>query len=1370
MNDNKKTKHELIEELKASHSRIAELEDSENELYKEVANLKWIEDAIKEIKNKFKNLISTIPGVVFQREFDADWTMLFMSDEIENLSGYSASDFVKNYEMSFPGIIHPDDLPVVEEAIQHKIDNCEPYTMEYRIIDKDGRVRWVSDKGKGVYNKIGNIAWIDGVIFDITDQKLTALQIEQQNQELQATHKKLQATMEKLETTNLELTNAHTEAVESTERYKKFSEVATEGIVFHDRGKIVDTNSACDKMFGYKKSEMIGMSILDTAHKDYKHTLHQYVAHNTEQYEGMAIRKDGTAFPAEVYAKEVQYKGKTYRVATVKDLTYIKKAEEALRRSEQKLNSIVKNTPDVIYRLDKEGNITFINDAVKKYGYHPKDLLGESFLYIVHPEDRELAKYKIDEKRSGTRKTKNLEIRLITKKQSSLIHESSERGIINEKVFLIEAEGLYDSEKASASTFIGIQGVARDITERKQAEDAIRKNEEQYRLLADNVTDVIWTTDLDFQIKYVSPSVEKLRGYTIDEVLIQPLDKTLSPESLKYAYELLNYEFENIQNRTYKPKVIELELLRKDGSTVLTESTISILYNEDKTPNRILGVTRDITERKEMEKIFRENEKKYRMLFESAPVGIGMTHTDGEIINFNTKLTKITGYQKSELMNKNLKDMYYNIEDRWLLQKSLEEKGYLRDYEIKLRKKDGTIYDALFYLTPVVLEGENAILVVVSDITEFKRVEMELTESEERFRYLADASIEGIIINKDGICLEANQVAADIFGFKDPSEMIGIHAIDTIAPESHGIVKEHLFKHSEEPYEAIAQRKDGSTFPAEIRAKLMPYKGDTVRVTSIRDISEQKKVEAEKGKIESHLRQSQKMEAIGTLAGGIAHDFNNILSGIFGYTELALKKISQEDRVKSYLEQVLQASNRASDLVKQILTLSRQQDQEQKAISISPLVKEIVKLLRASLPTTVEIQKNISVQSDVILADATQIHQILMNLCTNAAHAMQQNGGILSIDLDNVTIDSRSVDINPDLTEGQYLKLSVTDTGHGISREIIDRIFDPFFTTKEKGKGTGLGLSVIHGIIKSYYGSITVESTEGKGTTFEVYLPLDMSLLKHDEIEDKIPLPGGNECVLLVDDEALLVKLEQELLEDLGYKVVSRTSSIEALEAFKSQPGKFDIVITDQTMPNLTGAYMAKEMIKIRPDIPIILCTGFSEQISPEKTRALGIKEFLYKPVISRNLAEAIRRALEKNDTSKQDEIISGDLSKMLPLFGKKILVAEDIPANRKLMALMLKKIGCESETVTNGIEALEKIRDMSFDAILMDINMPVMGGVEATKIIRKEINGEVPIIALTGSDFEHERDNFLNAGINDFIPKPINSDKLNEILQKWMR
>ena len=384
----------------------------------------------------------------------------------------------------------------------------------------------------------------------------------------------------------------------------------------------------------------------------------------------------------------------------------------------------------------------------------------------------------------------------------------------------------------------------------------------------------------------------------------------------------------------------------------------------------------------------------------------------------------------------------------------------------------------------------------------------------------------------------------------------------------------------------------------------------------------------EREQLINELQQSQKLEAIGTLAGGIAHDFNNILSAIIGYGELTQKRLPEDSQEHQYVRHILKAGGRAKDLVSQILTFSRQSQPRQQPIDIEPITKEVLKLLRASLPSNIEIKSNVNTGGKMILTDPTRIHQIIMNLCTNSFHAMEEEGGLLEVNLLQTSIDKDQADSTPDLNPGDYLHLSITDNGCGIEQDILDRIFDPFFTTKERGKGTGMGLSLVHGIIKESSGCITVDSDVGKGTSFNLYFPVLKESYGEDASHLFPSIQKGSGKILLVDDEEEISTMARKMVEFLGYEVTTCTSSVEAFEIFEAQPDEYDLVITDQTMPVMSGTQLTQNLLSIRPDLPVILCTGHSNVVSAENAADFGIREFIMKPYTLQKFSNTIHKIL----------------------------------------------------------------------------------------------------------------------------------------------
>ncbi len=507
-----------------------------------------------------------------------------------------------------------------------------------------------------------------------------------------------------------------------------------------------------------------------------------------------------------------------------------------------------------------------------------------------------------------------------------------------------------------------------------------------------------------------------------------------------------------------------------------------------------------------------------------------------------------------------------------------------------------------------------------------------LRESEERYRDLYENAPNAFFsVNAiDESISGCNIAAMKLLGY-DRGTLLRMKFIDLYADTPDGKFKAHEAFNAHKKGRSIRdielQMKHNEGYPVWVSLTVEPVKDTYGNITESHsmaiDISERKHLE---GKI----IQAQRKEAIGTLAGGIAHDFNNILSAIMGYTDLEYLNANKDSKTRSNLYQVLKATKRAKNLIDQIFTFSRQTEQKPRPIEIYPIIKETHTLLRASLPTSIEINLNIKQESGTILADPAQIQQVLMNLCTNAAYAMKEKGGILEIILLDVEVNDEDVINFTNLSPGHYVKLSVSDTGYGIEPEVINSIFDPYFTTKGVGEGTGLGLAVVHGIVKSHGGIITVQSKIGKGTSFHIYLP---------KIERKTPytpevpglLPHGIERILFVDDEITIAKLGKQILQLLGYEVTTHTDPIEAIETFRKNSDEFDLVITDLTMPNMTGDMLAKEIKNVRDDIPIILSTGYRELTNKEKTKSINISAYLIKPFVIRDLAQIVRNSLDKD-------------------------------------------------------------------------------------------------------------------------------------------
>ena len=701
------------------------------------------------------------------------------------------------------------------------------------------------------------------------------------------------------------------------------------------------------------------------------------------------------------------------------------------------------------------------------------------------------------------------------------------------------------------------------------------------------------------------------------------------------------------------PYEIEHRLLMPDGRVKWVVEACHTDYGEQGEPLRSIGIVQDITERKQAEIDLQAQRDMLEAIFESSPFVMMLVDEDLRVRRINRVGAEFAGRSNEEVLGQLCGDALRCVnaiigegcggnavcagcQVRSQAERTLQTREAVLSahgkFVVAAEQGESTLHMLVSTALVKAADREFA-LVSMSDITERVRAEEALQASEERHRRIVESSSDAILLRSGETVIYANPAALRLFRAGSPEDLVGKRYLELVHPDDRALSVERMKRNVEEhwvasPREHRVLALDGQAVQVESTGVPVRYRGETQIFGVFRDITERQKADREREKLEAQLRQAQKMEAIGTLAGGIAHDFNNILSVIIGNSEILDLTGAVNPSAKDGLNQIMAASQRARLLVKQILAFSRHARQEKLVVNLKPIVKETIEFLRASLPATIQLKHYLDPKAGQILADPTQMQQVLMNLCTNAGHAMEKDGGVLEIQLGNVELGGEDARFDSEAEAGRYLRLTVSDTGHGIDPAILPRIFEPYFTTKELGKGTGLGLSVVHGIVKSHGGTIKVYSEVGKGTSFKVYFPLAEDMVASEAASTR-PLPTGTERILFVDDEPGLANLSREMLGHLGYAVETRTSPIEALEAFRANPQKFDLVITDMTMPNMTGLKLAKKVNAISPGIPVILCTGFSDQANEHRAQALGIRAFLLKPIIMRDLAEAVRKALD---------------------------------------------------------------------------------------------------------------------------------------------
>lgn len=689
----------------------------------------------------------------------------------------------------------------------------------------------------------------------------------------------------------------------------------------------------------------------------------------------------------------------------------------------------------------------------------------------------------------------------------------------------------------------------------------------------------------------------------------------------------------------------QLEIKRCQG-----ELRNANLFLEARVRERTEALEKSCQALQKAEKAIRESENRLQVIFDNASVIMMLLNDKAEVIMMNRPgftaagrpVEKMTGLRYGDILScarafQNPRGCGFGDECRKCPVRSTIERTFATNtnfYKVEatlVRKNNEEIEKTVLISTAIVdFDSPKTLLLTIDDITHRKIAERKLKQSELRYRSLFENNkmVMLLIDPENGDIIDANFSAVKFYGWsyeeltnKNIAE-INCFSKDEIADEIMAATNEnrnnYRFKH---------RRADNTIEDVEVYSWPVTIIDKQLRCSIIYDITDRLKTEREKEKLQERLIQAQKMEAIGNLAGGIAHDFNNILFPIIGMSELLLEDLSPASNEYGNVQEILNAGKRGSDLVKQILSFSRQAEQRKIPVRIQPILKQVIKLIRATIPSSIELHHNIQQDCGRVLVDATQLHQVAMNIITNAYHAVEATGGKISIHLEEVDLGHHFSAENL-ISSGRYALLSITDNGHGMTPDVMAKIFDPYFTTKEQGKGTGLGLAVALGIINAYKGLIKVYSKVGKGTTFKIYLPLVEKQNGHEKINISERPEAGNEHVLLVDDEVTIAKLEKEILERLGYKVTMRLNSIDVLEAFKANPGSYDLVISDMNMPNMAGDQLARALKMIRPDIPVIVCSGFSERLNKENAAAAGIDGFLMKPILISELSKTIRNVL----------------------------------------------------------------------------------------------------------------------------------------------
>ena len=1114
-----------------------------------------------------------------------DTTILLANSNFERLTGYTKAEI--EGKMSWTVFVVPEDLERMKRSHAKRRQEGRGVlpSYEFRLMARSGDIRDI----------FLTVALIPGTeeslasCMDITDRK-----------------------------------RAEMDARRNEERYRSILESMEEAYYEVDlKGNFTFFNSRAVNRLGYTIEELSGMNYrryMDEEEARKVFDAYHRVFRTGEPTSGFAWQlKDKTGKTISVEASISLRRDAAGRpigfMGVVRDITQRKKAEAALRQSEERYRTILEIMDEAYFELDLTGNYTYVNDALCRImGYARAELLGMNNRAYTSAETAKQAYRNFAEiLRTGVAQTM-VDYEVIRKDGTRITVEFSAsimRGLSGEVV--------------------GFKGVGRDVTERIKAEKALKDSERKYRLLAENLRDVIWVLDADLKYVYVSPSVIQLRGYTPEEAMKQTMDQVLAPESYQHAVDLFTreraFEFGGRKHGRDWTMNLDLEMIRKDGSRVWTEVTLNILYDEHGEPEGLLGITHDISDRRKAEEAIRQSEERYRTIFENTATANIIVAEDTTILLANANFEKLVGYSREELEGKMSWTSFVAEEDLEIMKqrhtlRRTDPGAVISAYEFKARVRSGEIRN--LYMSVSMIPGTRESVASLIDMTDRRKAEYALRQSEERFRDLARLLPETVFeMDTSGKVTFINEISLERFGFTLEDLERGVNVLDVMAPHDHErAIRNYTRVMQGERLglnEYTARKKDGTTFPVLIHTTPICREGEYVGLRGfLVDVTEKKS-------LEEQLMRAQKLEAIGTLAGGIAHDFNNLLMGILGNISLMLMHYDEShafhDRLKSMEEYV----QRGSGLTKQLLGFARGGKYEVKPTDLGEFVRRSAEMFGRT-KREIRIHHKSSEDLWAVEVDRGQMEQVMLNLFVNSWQAMP-GGGDLYLSVENAQLTDDEVSpygIGP----GRFVKVTVTDTGIGMDEAIKARIFEPFFSTKERGRGTGLGLASVYGIIKNHGGFVLVESEKDIGTSFMVYLPASQKVIEREkQASEKIHT--GRETILVIDDEEMIVEVGAGMLESLGYRVLTANGGRQGLQIFDQNRETIDLVILDMIMPDFGGRETFEALRRQDPGVKVLLSSGYSLDGQAKEILTGGCRGFIQKPFTMAELSKKIRHILD---------------------------------------------------------------------------------------------------------------------------------------------
>ncbi|MBN2365894.1 MAG: PAS domain S-box protein [Calditrichaeota bacterium] len=1064
------------------------------------------------------------------------------------------------------------------------------------------------------------------------------------------------------------------------EAWQNLFDQSPDAIIIHEPDKqILEVNKKATRLLGFSRTELLKMEISDI-HPAEAREISQTILQRVKQREAMHYeiefrKKDSTVFPAEVSATPFKYINNIAIQTVIRDITARKLTEQAVKNSEKKLQSIIKAIPDIVYRLDSDSRILFISDSIREYGYEPSELVGKNIFDLIHPEDREKAFFKVNERRTGNRRTRSFEIRFLTRDKKYISFDIHAKGLYQEPVFVLEAEGLYNSDVPRTDSFLGSQGVARDVSIKKAAQTAVAESEKKLNSILSSMVDLVFLFDENGKLITAHchnngflGNMDDADGKSYEEIF---------PARL---HGLFSKAFRTNQNG----HTSESEFwIRKQEEKLWYSAKFSPTYSQGSYSGSV-AVIRDITERKMTEEMLRRKSRQDELMLDIAR---HLTST----LELKQVLTQIGKSAKDILKarecsiytldeknndlkpvvhipgNSNLKrtSRGYSTEDHCTTEAIKKGKGLIFNH-IKIKgsmngnnsphlivvpfitekkiigalclqrtsraflDEDLSLAETFAAFASTALKNAHTYQELQREVKVRQQAEKSRLESEEQYRQFFEEDLTGDYISTaDGRLLACNSAFMKIFGFRSREEALNTNVASLYPyPEDRLDFLQKLIENRKMEYhEMELRRRDGkAVYVIANMAGKFDKNGNLMEIKGYLFDNTEQKI------LEQQFRQAQKMEAIGRLAGGVAHDFNNLLTIITGYSELLLHRLPKNDKSVKDIQHIKEAGEKASRLTNQLLAFSRRQVLQPKLINLNAIVKEVSKMLHRLIGEDIELEMNLEPDLGTIQADPGQLEQVLMNLAINARDAMP-GGGRLIIETTNVIFARdyvhKHIAIQP---AGNYVLLSIQDTGTGMDENTQAHIFEPFFTTKEYGKGTGLGLSTVYGIVKQSGGFIWVNSSVSKGTTFTIYFPRVQGDAGKSPVspEKMRTSEGGSETILLVEDEEMVREMAVRILKEKGYTVLASGHGTQAMEVSNNFRKKIDLLVTDIVMPGMSGKELVQNIRKERPDLKVLYISGYTDEVISQQGLLEEDVNFLQKPFPPQKLLMRIREVLEE--------------------------------------------------------------------------------------------------------------------------------------------